>query len=269
MRDRGTRPHLAIAVLLLCTPLLAALTAGCGAGGPPAHRAWRAPTAVQPTAAPVSSITELAAAEIVDRAIKATHAAGSVHVLGRITKDEQSFLLDMRYDATGGGGRIRTDSQTVQVLRIQREVWFAGDADFWRRVGGDRAVEAYRNKYLKIPASDSRFASLLDTTYMAKLTQVLLQAKGAFAKQGTVTLRGQRAVVVVDRTKGSGGMLWIAAEGQPYLLRMQAAADSAVTGAVDFLDYNKRISLPPPDPKLVIDAKDLAEDGEEESPFAE
>jgi hypothetical protein len=258
--DRTTRPHRAAVPFLLCALVLAALAAGCSAGGPPAHRAWRAPTAVQPTAAKVSSITELGAAEIVDRAVKATHAAGFVRVLGQITKDEESFFLDMRYDATGGGGRIRTDGQTVEVLRIQREVWFSGDTDFWRRVGGDGAVPAYRNKYLKIPASDSRFASLLDTTYIAKLTQMLLQAKGPFAKQGIVTLRGQRAVVVVDRTKGSGGTLWIAAEGRPYLLRMQAAPDSAVAGTVDFLDYNKRVSLPPPDPRRVIDAKDLAED---------
>lgn len=258
MRHRPSRSYRVLPLVLL-TGMVAGLLAGCGGGGTPAHRAWRTQTQAPPTAVPVASTSELGAAEIVTRAIRTTQAAAAVRIRGQFKADGQDVALDMRYDATGGGGRVKIEEQTIDVLRIQREFWFAGDERFWRRVGGNQAVRDYQAKYLKIPASDQRFTPLLNTTYVGKLLTTLVRAKGPFVKAGTVTMRGQRAVVVVDKTKDYGGTLWVAADGPPYLLRIQAAPDSRVSGAVDFGDYNKRFSLAPPNPRRVIAAEDLAE----------
>jgi hypothetical protein len=239
--------------------LAAGLLAGCG-GGAPVHRAWRTPAPPEPSSTGVSSVADLSADEIVARAIKATQNANSVRVKGKLSAQGQSFGIDMRYDATSGGGRISSETQTVDILRIQRQVWFSGDAKFWRRVGGSRAVKAYRDKYLEIPAAEPRFAPLVDNTYAAKLIHTLVRSKGSFVKQGRTQVRGVAAIEIVDTTKGYGGTIWVAAEGQPYVLKMKAAPHSAVDGAVEFLDYNQRFRLAPPDPKKVIDARELRGD---------
>jgi hypothetical protein len=252
------RPRTACVTLLLTGVLLAALP-GCTGDDAAAQRAWRTPAVPEPSAAAVSNIRDLSASAIVNRAVAATEGAASLRIRGNLAAKGKGYVLDVRYDATSGGGRITTDGQGLNILRIQRDVWFAGDEAFWRRAGGGAAVREFRGRYLKVPISDPRFASIVNYTYAARLIRTLLRSAGTFTKAATTgRMAGLPAISIVDHTRGYGGTIWVATAGPPYILRMQAAKDSAVSGSVDFLEYNERFTLAPPDPKRVVDAKDLA-----------
>ncbi|MGC0419152.1 hypothetical protein [Embleya sp. AB8] len=238
------------------------LAAGCSAGRP-AHRSWQA-TADEPTAgAPLGNqVDSLDPAAILQRAQAATAGAKSVHVKGEVLvpggagKPAKPFTVDMRFTAIGSAGQIVEDGTTADVTRVQNQVWFRGDAKFWSNVGTGADVAGH-DKYVQVPSGDKRYGGIVENTYVERLTNKLMGKPGKLDKGPTRQVNGHRAIALENRTPGTGGTIWVATEGPPYLLRMEAAADAKQPGAFDFLGYGERVDLHAPEPKDVVD-KDLS-----------
>jgi hypothetical protein len=239
------------------------LVAGCSAGRP-AHRSWQAP-ADEPTAgAPLGNqVDGLDSAAILQRAQAATAGAASVHVKGELVTPgtnktpAKPFSVDMRFTSTGSEGQIVEDGTTAYMTRVQSQVWFRGDAKFWSKVEGTSGAVAYNDRYVQVPVQEKKYDGIVENTYVERLTNKLMGKPGKLEKGATKQVNGHKAIALENRTPGAGGTIWVATEGAPYLLRMEAAADAKQTGAFDFLAYGERVDVHAPEPKDVVD-KDLA-----------
>ncbi|MYW02105.1 hypothetical protein [Streptomyces sp. SID3343] len=238
------------------------LVAGCSAGRP-AHRSWQAPVDEPTAGAPLGNqVDGLDSAAILQRAQAATAGASSVHVKGELVTPgttkapAKPFSVDMRFTSTGSEGRIVEDGTTAYMTRVQSQVWFRGDAGFWGKVGGSSSAVAYTDRYVQVPAQEKKYDGIIENTYVERLTNKLMGKPGKLEKGATKTVNGHKAIALENRTPGAGGTIWVATEGAPYLLRMEAAADAKQTGAFDFLAYGERVDVHAPEPKDVVD-KDL------------
>ncbi|MFI6586466.1 hypothetical protein [Embleya sp. NPDC050493] len=236
------------------------LAAGCSAGRP-AHRSWQAPVDEPTAGAPLGNqVDNLDPAAILQRAQAATAGAKSVHVKGELTvpgaagKPAKPFSVDMRFTSTGSEGQIVEDTTTAYVTRVQNQVWFRGDAKFWSKVEGTTTEVANHDKYVQVPTSgDKKYDGLVENTYVERLTNKLMGKPGKLEKGPVKQVNGHKAIALENRTPGTGGTIWVAVEGAPYLLRMESAPDAKQAGAFDFLGYGERVIVHAPDPKEVVD----------------
>ncbi|MFF7248125.1 hypothetical protein ACFZBU_29925 [Embleya sp. NPDC008237] len=236
------------------------LAAGCSAGRP-AHRSWQAPVDEPTAGAPLGNqVDNLDPAAILQRAQAATAGAKSVHVKGELTvpgaagKPAKPFSVDMRFTSTGSEGQIVEDTTTAYVTRVQNQVWFRGDAKFWSKVEGTATEVANHDKYVQVPTSgDKKYDGIVENTYVERLTNKLMGKPGKLEKGPVKQVNGHKAIALENRTPGTGGTIWVAVEGAPYLLRMESAPDAKQAGAFDFLGYGERVIVHAPDPKEVVD----------------
>ena len=170
--------------------------------------------------------------------------------------DAKPFSVDMRFTSTGSEGRIVEDGTTAYMTRVQNQVWFKGDAKFWSEVDGTLSAVAYRDKYVQVPSSDRKYTGIVENTYVERLTKKLMGKPGTLEKGRTDHINGHAAIALENKTPGAGGTIWVATEGAPYLLRMEAAAGAKQAGGFDFLAYDERVDVHAPEPKDVVD-KDL------------
>ncbi|MEU8139662.1 hypothetical protein [Streptodolium elevatio] len=236
----------------------AVLATGCSVGKP-AHRSFSDPGDEPSVGLPLGNqVGGLDAAAILQRAQAATAAAAFVHVKGTVTEPGATtpFSVDMRFTATGSDGAIVEDGVTARVTRVQNQVWFQGDARFWSEVGSAAAETANRGKFVQVPVGDRKYAGLVENTYVERLVTKLLGKPGPLEKGETREVNGRTAIALVDKGPG-GGTIWVATEGAPYLMRFEAAPDARTKGAIDFIGYNDRTVITPPDPDIVVD-KDLS-----------
>jgi hypothetical protein len=239
------------------------LVAGCSAGRP-AHRSWQAPVDEPTAGAPLGNqVDGLDSAAILQRAQAATAGATSVHVKGELVTPgtgkapAKPFSVDMRFTSTGSEGQIVEDGTTAYMTRVQSQVWFRGDARFWSKVEGPAGAVTLDKRYVQVPPGDKKYDGIVENTYVERLTNKLMGKPGKLEKGAIKQVNGHKAIALENRTPGAGGTIWVATEGAPYLLRMEAAADAKQTGAFDFLAYGERVDVHAPEPKDVVD-KDLA-----------
>ncbi|WP_439675321.1 hypothetical protein [Embleya sp. MST-111070] len=242
------------------------LVAGCSPGRP-AHRSWQAPVDEPTAGAPLGNqVDGLDPAAILQRAQAATAAAKSVHVKGELAvpgtagKPAKPFSVDMLFTSTGSAGQIVEDNTTAYITRVQNQVWFRGDAKFWSKVEGATSEVGNHDKFVQVPSGDKKYSGIVENTYVERLTNKLMGKPGKLEKGAVKQVNGHRAIALENRTPGAGGVIWVATEGAPYLLRMESAADARQAGAFDFLAYGERVDLHAPDPKEVVD-KDLTTPG--------
>ncbi|MCX9192583.1 hypothetical protein C3Y87_14390 [Carbonactinospora thermoautotrophica] len=247
-------------VLSLFAVLLLAGTAGLLAGcddrqpsPPPAQAGNPTPTGPVYRSGKPNGLEKRPAREILAKALAATRGATSLRITGTYRSGGQTFDLDMRYDATGARGEHRlSEGESLRIVRIQNEVWLRAGERFWRDIVGTRS---FRDKYLRFPADDPRYAGVVDLTYPDRLIPKLIAVgpRDPLVKGEIKVVNGVRAVEVVDRASRRGGSIWVALQGPPYVVRVEAGVGSRASGSVDFFDYGAPVKLTAPDPRQVVE----------------
>jgi hypothetical protein len=120
-------------------------------------------------------------------------------------------------------------------------VYINGSDAFWRHIGGSSAVQLFHGKWLRAPAN-GQFASIASLTNVHTLFNRLLSNHGTLAKGSTSTVAGQKAVAVIDTTRG--GTLYVATTGQPYPVEISKKGSQG--GRIVFDRYNQSASLTAP-----------------------
>ena len=190
---------------------------------------------------------------IIGDAHAALLAATSVHVTGTFTPNARSTQrLDLRLTRVNGQpaatGTVttvtrsgaRASTVTLALIRVGSHLYVRGDRSYYARIGPKAAAVAGR--WLSLPiAQDKSVADLTDLTTLA----AGLSSTSADRVRGIQQLRGAGVVIV---TTGSGATLYVAQAGPPRPLRLQrtATSASAVTGTVDFADYDAPLSFAAP-----------------------
>jgi hypothetical protein len=235
---------------LIPLAVVAALVAGCSSKKDGA--------AATPTTAPADNgIAALSATEIAAKAATALQNAPSVHIKGSITSEGETTTIDIKMSKHDGVGTISISGSTIEITKVSGDVYLKADANFWKNFAGDKGdlvATLLQGKYLKASTSDENLgalASFFDTSE-------LLKATGTLSKGETKVVNGLNAIAVIDNDATGGGTLWVATQGEPYPLRMEATSGG---GALDFTDYGTAVEVKTPPADQVIDLAQLAQLG--------
>jgi hypothetical protein len=212
------------AAALLATLVVAALSGCGGSGGSSA-------------AAPPSESTKSAAQILLD-VQSAVRKAKSVHLRGQVT-GTSALALDLRIGPDGGAGTVSTNGLSFQLTRIEHAAYFSGSPAFYRHFTNAAAAQLLKGRWLKVPASDSRFEAFSRLTDLHALLGSILTPKGTVAKTGARTLNG--VAVVGLRDSAGHGTLYVAAAGTPY--PVEIVQTGARPGLVHFDHWDAPVSL--------------------------
>lgn len=216
-----------ISTLAVCAAALAGGIAGCGgsSGG-----------------ASDNGVAAKSPDGILAAASNAVGGVKSVHVSGSLLSGGTPVTLDLTLVAgKGGGGQMAESGLSFKLVNINQVVYINGSDAFWRRIGGTSAVQLFHGKWLRAPAN-GQFASVASLTNVQTLFNKLLSSHGTLAKGSISTVAGQKAVAVMDTTKG--GTLYVATTGKPYPVQVSEKGSNG--GRIVFDRYNQSVSLTAP-----------------------
>jgi len=215
------------------------------------------------TASPTPSsngVADKPPGEILLAAKNALRGATSVHVKGNGTAEGQVFAVDMHMKGREGGrGTITIKHNPVEILRVGKDAYVKGSADFWLEFTGDRAATALlKGKYLKADRGDPDLKDLLAFTDSAAFADELLKSDGAVTKADRRTVAGVDTVGVTFSSEGDKVTVYVATTGKAYPMYVSTTGKTAdETSALDFTDYDKPFEVKPPAPDLVVDVSKL------------
>jgi hypothetical protein len=178
-------------------------------------------------------------AQIVAAAIAASRTARTAHVSAALGK--LGFSLSL-VAGKGGKGRMTQNGVAFDLVRIGKLAYFRGTDKFWRRIGGQGAVQLFHGKWMRASAVKGDLSSLTPITDLTALTTQALGSHGKKLVKGkTTTVHGQRVIAVKDVTKG--GTLYVAIIGKPYPV---AITNPREGGTVYFDKWDAPVSLSAP-----------------------
>ncbi|MFI0357454.1 hypothetical protein [Actinomadura sp. 9N407] len=237
--------------LALVVPAALALTfiAGCGTGtgDAGADQGKKAAASATPSVAS-NGVDELAAAEIMSRARKATAGAPSVRLTGRFKEGGDDLGLDFRFAGRKkAAGTVQMGNQHIKLTRIGSTVYFKGNDAFLRSIGDKNAVTLMSGKYVKTTSKDPDFAEIASFSNLSGLLGELLSAKGSDWDKGKAgTVAGKPTVTL---SGPDGEQVHVATQGQPYLLQI----DAGPQGSLDFVSYGEPVAVEAPPANTVLD----------------
>src|SRR6202020_1391118 len=181
------------------------------------------------SAASSNGVANKSASEIVTAASAATGAAKSF-TFGGTTQQR---------------GTITISGQPVKLIKIGNTVYFSSTKAFWNKAAGTGAGSLFGTRWVAVPSTDSDFAginTLLDESQVAG--QFSDTSNTTFTKGKTSTINGQAVIAVNGKDSGdsTGGTVYVATTGKPYIIRVTGGGSS-----LTFSNYNQPVnpSVPP------------------------
>jgi hypothetical protein len=201
----------------------------------------------EPQSASASKTADKPPEEILRDSQDAFRAARSVRVTGKVVQSGKSIELDMRIvRGTGARGSIVNDGVKVNLIRSQERIWLRGEK-FWQGAVGKEIAGRIGDKWVLVPANAAASAaSSIDAfTDLDGILDQVLTPNGTLSKGARQDIRGVSAIGLDD---GGSGTLWIAAEGEPYPLRIapKPGSGEAEGQFIDFAEYNKKVAITAP-----------------------
>ena len=194
--------------------------------------------------------------QILEKASAAAGAAESVHMKGKITEEGESFEVDMTVsNAKGAGGSISLGGEKVELRQIGKTMYVKG--------GPVASVSPkLADKWIKSSATGEDAAEFSSLTSMDKVFEEMLDPEGSVTRVAGKEIDGVPTVGLKDSAKSDGktdeqGILYIAAEGEPYPLLVESTAGQ---GGLQFLDWNEPVKVTAPPKSQVVDSKDVAKE---------
>ncbi|GAA2774514.1 hypothetical protein [Kitasatospora cinereorecta] len=242
--------------------LIAATGTACGHRTTGRAAAPAASASLPASASAPASTTSNDALGADDLAARAKYAMGrlsSVTVDGTIHVDQEEMTIHLTADRDKNcQGTVALGSiGEVEVRHTGSHTWIKPDARFWTSIAaeqgagssGQAVAEVFKGRYLTGGEDD---ANLKEVSEMCGLIEGITDGDLApdAVKAGTGTVNGTRTVNL-QTTDGDGthSTLYIAAEGEPYVVRME----SPEQGRVDFSAFDVPFTVQAPPADAVID----------------
>ncbi|MFD9005426.1 hypothetical protein ACFV0T_31510 [Streptomyces sp. NPDC059582] len=246
----------ALAALCLAAAAAAGLT-GCLPGQ---DKAEDKPGSSQ-SAKPKEPFAGLTGGQIADRALKATTDASSLRMKGDIADDESAgtIRIDMALNTRGEcAGTMSVGGQgKADLIKTGDTVYMKYDEAFLRaqsegesKSDTDAAVDMLAGKWTKMAAKGQ---DAKDIAGFCDLDSVLGGAEdgNSNATRGqTTTVDGTPAIVLHEKDGKERYTLYVATEGEPYLLRIDSRT-ATDPGTLTFSDYDKPVPAKKPAGKIL------------------
>ncbi|MGW1726307.1 hypothetical protein ACWCQK_25620 [Streptomyces sp. NPDC002306] len=246
----------ALAALCLVTAAAAGLT-GCLSDQ---DKAQDKPGSAR-SAKPKEPFAGLTGGQIADRALKATTAASSLRMKGDVADDESAgtIRIDMALNTRGEcAGTMSMGGQgKADLIKTGDTVYMRYDEEFLRaqskgepKADTDAAVALLAGNWTKMAAKGQ---DAKDIAGFCDLDAVLGGAEdgNSNATRGqTTTVDGTPAIVLHEKDGKERYTLYVATEGEPYLLRIDSKT-ATDPGTVTFSDYDKPVPAKKPAGKIL------------------
>ncbi|MFG3550397.1 hypothetical protein [Streptomyces sp. NPDC047725] len=245
-------------VALCLTAVTTASLTGCQSGKDGGGGGAAAATA----SASAEPFAGLSGDEIADRALKATTGARSLRMTGDVADDESggTIRIDMAMDRQGEcAGTMSLDGQgEAELIKTGDTLYMKYDERFLRaqsegepKADTDAAVALLAGRWTKTSATGQ---DAEDMTGFCDLDAMLDDAEGSggtdVTRGKTTTVDGTPAIVLHEKDGTDRTTLYVATEGEPYLLRFESASEKD-PGALTFSAYDEPVGAKAPPGKIL------------------
>lgn len=245
-RRRGT-------ALILSTALGAGALAGCGGSDPEPGPA--APTS---STAAMSKLAGLSADQVLAKTKAAAQSAKSVRVMGEISQQGQSIVIDLKLTGVArGSGTLTLDGGRIDLVRLGNDIYFKADAKTLANTvaqGNAQLVKLIAGRYIKASITTPGFDNFVGLLDLVEFEKGVLSPDGKISRVDGKPVDGVPTVGLKDNDAKDGGVLYVADRGEPYPLRIEPASGP---GVVTMSDWNADVTVTAPPADQVIDAKSL------------
>lgn len=247
------------AVIATVAAAVAVLAGGCGGGSSKSTPATTtgAPAA---TASSTSALAGLSAGEVLAKTKAAAVGARSVHIAGRVVQGGRPIAFDLRLTTQPGAtGTIELGGGKVEIVRIGGDVYFKADEKTLASgLGGSSAeiAKLVAGRFIKGPLSDPRLTGFTQLTSLKDFTANVLTPSGAIRRVDGKPVDGVRTVGLRNDA-ANGGTLYIADEGDPFPLLLEALAGGSSTGNLRMSEWNTDVTITAPPADQVLDLSRL------------
>lgn len=223
--------------------------------------AGEAPSAKAPpsssSSATSAATTDSSAAALLEQLRKSSAAAKSVWVKGTInnasTAKAVKLQINIAGDRAGKNMRAIVNDGTgeIEILTAGGQTYLKADTAYWTKNGTAVIAKLAAGKYIKVPPESA--AGIGALTVGTLLDQIFAKDMSTATKLNTrvakTTVSGVPAYVMT--TKSDNTKIYVSADGQARLLRVEAAKNQ---GTVDFAEWNAvaPVSAPPADQQVDI-----------------
>ncbi|MFV0460537.1 MAG: hypothetical protein ACK5MT_17415 [Actinomycetales bacterium] len=241
-----------LATVLSSAVLVAALSA-CGTGSDSGSDTSTSTSASETTTSETAAETP-SVGELLDTMRASANAATSAKLAGSLTQAGKPMTLELAgsRDGTNQSATVTLDGGTAQILTVDGKDYVKADRAFWESQGVGQVADMVGSKYL---TSDQRFSgdytlgALLDEMFASEFTA----ADSLNTTVEAVDLNGSPAYKLTQTEGTDSTELWVSADGQANLLRIQGIYDGGPL-QLSFSDWNAvaPFTAPPADQVLSV-----------------
>lgn len=217
-------------------------------------------------ATPKDPFAGLTADQIADKALDTTKAVNSLKAKGSYTDEDGLTNLDLAISQSGDcQGTMSNQGAGAELRQIGQVMYMKGDDKFWeltlKEDGSsaeetDAVVELFKGRWIKLPAEDAEaddMGKLCDTD---ELFAPATKAKTGLTKGADDKVDGKSVVTLTKKDKDTTTTLYVATEGEPYLLKVTVVGGKEPGSAV-FSDFDTPITVTAPPADQVTDPSKL------------
>ncbi|MGW4200852.1 hypothetical protein [Streptomyces sp. NPDC004726] len=155
-------------------------------------------------------------------------------------------------------------SGSFEILRIGKTAYMRPDEAFLRdqvkgepKADRDAAVALMKGRWMKANPSDPDAKGMLELCDLnVVLREVVVDRKTAIRRAGETTVGGRKALKLVETDGTSTESLYVATEGKPYILKIEAQDDQE-PGTVTFSAFDEPVQAKEPAPSEILDLDKL------------
>jgi hypothetical protein len=205
--------------------------------------------AAKPVARPsaANGIDKLSPSQAFTRASKATLSARSVRMRARVKEDKAGVMhFDYQYSGRDRAkGTMRIGRQRLDIIKIGKVQYQRGNKAYHEETGSPEAASELVGKWLKSePKSGTGFGAISG----AEDLEGLFKEVGTDLQGWTMGKLGNIGGTPSVALNGADEQIHIAAQGPPYVLRLNSGGDY-----FDFFSYNAPVSIKKPPANLILE----------------
>jgi hypothetical protein len=215
---------------------------------------------------PKGPFAGLTGGEIADRAVKATTGASSLRMAGEVPDEESggTIRFDVAVNKKGEcAGTFGTGEGKADLIKTADTVYMRYDEAFLRaqaegepKAETDAVVDMMAGKWTKMAATGADAEGVGDFCDLDELLGGADDVKSDATRSKTTTVDGTPAIVLHEKDGKDRYTLYVATEGEPYLLRLDTKSAGERDSLV-FSDYGKPVPAKKPSGEI-LDLDELA-----------
>ncbi|MFJ6698291.1 hypothetical protein ACIQM4_19775 [Streptomyces sp. NPDC091272] len=201
--------------------------------------------------------------QIADKAVASTKKAGSVRITAEASDGTRKSTADFAVDTKGNcQGTNTTQDAKAEMLRVDGSTFIKGNEQYWaaavKQQGGgakeQKATAAYKDKWVKLPPAEAKAlqGGCDKDAVIALLDRDKTERQGMTRGQDTQVDGKQAAVLQKKSAQGGSITMYVAAEGEPYILKVEEKGGK-VPATTTFSDYDKPVEAKAPPAGEIVD----------------